>query len=132
MYPQVEVSQNDTTPDKTYHDGLVDAYTRDIDRAARADREVRNDPDIRQQMTMLVPAVQKLLYDHAAQIGERTGQDCPWQVDDAANDLLWMLLEFCIGSEFDREARAENTRAHQLTTEFAQWHFDWPPSPEEQ
>lgn len=129
MLPQVEASQH---PDKTYNDGLTDGIERVRSWQDKQDDKTRSDLAIRQQMTLLIPAIGKLLYDHAAQMGERTGQDCPWQVDSAANDLLWMVIEFATLSEFDREGREENSRAHQLTAEFAGWFFEYPPAPEEQ
>lgn len=129
MLPQfaVEAPQNGTNPDRTSHDKPVDTHDRALTWEQTDDQALRDDPAIRAQMCKLVPELGGLIRAHARQLGERTGEDCPFQVDDHAEALLWQLIEFLSQSACDRDYREGSVKAHQLTKAHAAYHFDWPP-----
>ncbi len=97
---------------------------------APEDDDVRDSPALREQMTLLIPALHDLIYEHAQALGSRIEMDCPFQVDILAEWLLWQTVEFLTQAQHDAGNRLANVKAHQLTRRHAEFWADWPPSPE--
>lgn len=94
------------------------------------DDDFRDNEYLRARMVCLIADVGALVQRHAAQMGNETGYDCPFQRDRFADLLCWQLVEYLSQSDFGIEARADNVAAYQVTERHAAPFFNWPPSPE--
>lgn len=91
------------------------------------DEQVRKDPIYREELTRSIDDFKQFIESTADRIASRLETDnSPFELDRVNDNVLWLLVEFLISSQIDRddEFYEDVIRFHQLDQIHAGHHFD--------